>query len=488
MPNPSLNVPSQPEQSALAAEANILRLQNAVSSLMLNLDDELLRYRQSSSGQGVPQGLGAKLKFRSSQIRKPLSLITLNAPNATAPKTGTPTVAVAPPPPANSQVEDILGQQATPTAQAYLPKTTVQRTRLSHGGTLTTYQAIPDDYLESSEALLDSLPPEDVDDEEMSPSLARKLTSPLGIGALLLLLVGSASVGYLATSPQAVQHLRDNPLVQGLTNRSQAPTPEDIEAAEPSAGAPTTGLRGIGPDLSEKEFMGLSLDRLSTLPSGSSSSPSRRAETTPSADGSVLEESEGADAEPAPTRRELSSNPTIEAEIVTAPARAAAQPSAPPRAAVAQPAAPSAPAAPATASPQAVQTAPSQPQAAPPAANATPPTPLAVNPTPPPALPTAPAAPAAPPAPLSSPPTTAAAPPAPITQAPPARSTSYYVVADYTGSQSLESARTVVGDAYVRSFPNGTRIQLGAFSQESSARSLVQQLQGQGIPAQVYTP
>ncbi|TVP62162.1 MAG: SPOR domain-containing protein [Leptolyngbya sp. LCM1.Bin17] len=40
----------------------------------------------------------------------------------------------------------------------------------------------------------------------------------------------------------------------------------------------------------------------------------------------------------------------------------------------------------------------------------------------------------------------------------------------------------------MRNFPQGTRIQLGAFSQESSARNLVQQLQNQGISAQVYTP
>jgi cell division septation protein DedD len=60
------------------------------------------------------------------------------------------------------------------------------------------------------------------------------------------------------------------------------------------------------------------------------------------------------------------------------------------------------------------------------------------------------------------------------------------VVADYTGNQSLESARGVVGDAYVRDFQGGTKIQMGAFSQESSARDLVQRLQQQGIPAQVY--
>ncbi|MBE9113914.1 SPOR domain-containing protein, partial [Nodosilinea sp. LEGE 07298] len=82
----------------------------------------------------------------------------------------------------------------------------------------------------------------------------------------------------------------------------------------------------------------------------------------------------------------------------------------------------------------------------------------------------------------------AVAPPAPITQAPPQAAPSYYVVTDYNGAASLESARGAVGDAYVRDFSNGTRIQMGAFSQESSARNLVNQLQGQGIPAQVISP
>ncbi|MGB3309535.1 MAG: SPOR domain-containing protein, partial [Nodosilinea sp.] len=82
----------------------------------------------------------------------------------------------------------------------------------------------------------------------------------------------------------------------------------------------------------------------------------------------------------------------------------------------------------------------------------------------------------------------AVAPPAPITQAPPQAAPSYYVVTDYSGATSLESARGAVGDAYVRDFSGGTRIQMGAFSQESSARNLVNQLQGQGIPAQVITP
>ncbi len=475
MPDMTLDLPSQPEDGVTAPSPLV---QQAVSSLMLSLDDELLRYRQSRSGQ-APKGLGSTIKFRQA-ARKPIKLMAVNqAAAATAPKTGASTLAVAPPPPVSPQMQAILGHQAQPTTQAYIPKTTVHRTQLSHGGTLTTYRAMPEDYLESSEALLGSLPQDEANELDEGSSLTRQLISPLGIGALLLLLVGSASFGYLVTSPQAVSHLTENPLVQRLTGNSDT---GDGEAASDMAIAddsPTPGLRGIGPDLSEQEFMALSLDRISALP-GRQTSPS------PATREVELDDMDTDTPEAAPNTANVAANPdrqapssqsttSVQAEIVRPPAQANLQTGA---------AAPRASATPTPSRQQpAATTPPARVQAAPPAASAPPPQPLAANPAPSAPRPTTP------PAPLSQAP--AASPPAPITQAPAAPSTPstrYYVVTDYAGNQSLESARTVVGDAYVRNFPQGTRIQLGAFSQESSARNLVQQLQNQGISAQVYTP
>ena len=60
---------------------------------------------------------------------------------------------------------------------------------------------------------------------------------------------------------------------------------------------------------------------------------------------------------------------------------------------------------------------------------------------------------------------------------------SYYVVSDYTGE-----AREVVDDAYVRNFDVGARIQLGAFSSEEGAAALTEELNNQGIEAQIYEP
>ncbi|NJO41687.1 MAG: hypothetical protein HC865_13910 [Cyanobacteria bacterium RU_5_0] len=64
----------------------------------------------------------------------------------------------------------------------------------------------------------------------------------------------------------------------------------------------------------------------------------------------------------------------------------------------------------------------------------------------------------------------------------------YYVVTDYTGDPSLEQAREAIPDAYVRNFPEGAEVQLGAMSNEARAEELLQELQAQGIPARIIQP
>jgi serine/threonine-protein kinase len=62
----------------------------------------------------------------------------------------------------------------------------------------------------------------------------------------------------------------------------------------------------------------------------------------------------------------------------------------------------------------------------------------------------------------------------------------YYVVMDYSSDRVLEQARTIVPDAHVHTFPNGTKVQMGAFLRESEAKTLVEQLQQQGVSASIY--
>lgn len=64
----------------------------------------------------------------------------------------------------------------------------------------------------------------------------------------------------------------------------------------------------------------------------------------------------------------------------------------------------------------------------------------------------------------------------------------YYVVIDFNGISSLENTRKVVPDAYVRDFPNGVKIQVGALDRPGDAERLVKELQDKGIPAKHYLP
>ena len=64
----------------------------------------------------------------------------------------------------------------------------------------------------------------------------------------------------------------------------------------------------------------------------------------------------------------------------------------------------------------------------------------------------------------------------------------YYVVANYSGDNSLQQVRKVFEDAYVENFPKGAKIQIGAFKRESEAKTLIEQLQQKGISASIYHP
>jgi hypothetical protein len=94
-------------------------------------------------------------------------------------------------------------------------------------------------------------------------------------------------------------------------------------------------------------------------------------------------------------------------------------------------------------------------------------------------------------------PTTAASPqPSPAAPAPtqiepapgPTSSDFYYVLADYSGPNSLQQAQAIVTDAYVRQFAVGDRIQMGAFLTKADADDLARRLQREGLAVSVYRP
>ncbi|MBD0334149.1 MAG: SPOR domain-containing protein [Cyanobacteria bacterium Co-bin13] len=429
-------------------------LQKALAGLSVDLETELMRYRQSRKGSvspPAPRGLAFRRR------RKSLDLIQVEgkteaqtaAPLETA-ALGTP---LPPPLPPNPRLHQTAVSVGSPLARIETPLDAPEPHVVSPEGSLATYEAIPDDFLETTEALLRSTAADEpalpVGDTDYSPSLIRRLTTPLGIGALLLLLVSSAGLGYLLTNPTAIGHLWNHPTLQALRGQSEAAGDLSATGDTPADGVFEPGLEGLGPDLSQREFVDLNRGSLSTLPSGTANAPTIAStpltlvgpsgslpaqatnQTTPANDSAAATPAPAA-ATPAPT---VAIRPPVTVPATVRPVQAPRAP---------------APAAAAPAAPRPAAPAPSpQPQAAPP--------------------------------PLPSPS------PQPVAAAP-AAATSYYVVTDYTGDQSLSNARDAVGEAYVRNFPVGARIQMGAFEQQSSAQDLVQQLQQQGISAEVYAP
>ncbi|NEP46861.1 MAG: hypothetical protein F6K35_49835 [Okeania sp. SIO2H7] len=62
----------------------------------------------------------------------------------------------------------------------------------------------------------------------------------------------------------------------------------------------------------------------------------------------------------------------------------------------------------------------------------------------------------------------------------------FYVVKEYAGENSLDQAREIVPDAYIRQTTDGPKIQMGALLDAESAKRLLKELEEQGISAQYY--
>ena len=110
----------------------------------------------------------------------------------------------------------------------------------------------PDDYLESSEALLRSLTEEQPETKKPSNS-SDSLLSPLGIGSMLLLLVASLTLGYVVFNPKSLPQLN----LGNLFNGNSSPTPENTEEVgsnvQPQIQLPSTSIPKY-PNLATEEF------------------------------------------------------------------------------------------------------------------------------------------------------------------------------------------------------------------------------------------
>ncbi len=372
------------------------------------------------------------------------------------------------PEPSSAQIASYSNQYDL---SAYAPNSTLQRLMYQAGMTSVAASnsgqaaiAVPEenleDYLASSEELLRSIAEETRQSADREPNtMLDTLLTPLGVGSMLLLLLSSTTLGYVMMNPASV----------GLSgfNNSSVPASQPAPTAVQTMRGPAAANQALpSPNLAADEFVDLGLDTLSTIP--------RSREQRPKAT---------TGAKPASSEAKPAAKSASPSEVAVDSSAAS---SVEPPATVVMPTVvdstrlPELPPAPAPQPSMSTVVVPARPPISetPPAisANIAPVSPEPIRTAPPPI----------PPAPL---PAVEPAPSVATAPAPEAAQGRYYVMTDYSGDASLEQARTAVPDAYVRNLPDaGAKVQLGSFNDQAGAEGLRQQLQQQGIQAEVYQP
>lgn len=424
-------------------------LQAALVSLDVQLDEELARYRRQRVGRSTPpaRGLG-----RSQTRNKSLDLIAISATGGrTQPQTShaaqNSSVASA----ASAPIGQTAGMAIDPSSQLVATHlqddqesaellSTVEEKRTGDLLDPEIDQLGPDDYLESSEELLRSLAEEEAK-VQVERNFIQSLLTPLGVGSMLLLVFISTAFGYIVMNPTSLTAFNFGRGNSGSeTNSSET---EDTQIVE---GIPSAL------NLSQREFRDLNLDNLS-MAKGKST------------------ESAIATQSPEPAKSKNPGTP----KVTTNDSNSSAAVIVDDNSATIAASTPVEEVQPAIATTTPVRSAPPARRSTP-TKTYTPPAPRQASPQPrvdaPRALkPTAPAP---------------VAPIAPVVPADHSSSYRYKVVTPYENDQTLEQAKKAVPDAYVRNLPEGAQVQMGAYPNEAAAQEQVQQLQKQGISAEVY--
>lgn len=432
--------PSTPSSPAIALHP-VLSL--TLANLDIQLEDELVRYRRqrASAGCAVPQ----------SKRKQPSQQLDLIAVAATSDRNSA--NAAQPTPALEERLIGVAEQMIAPDTYKPIPAFTASPQPFEAAIALRTppkpltqdgsadqssldaegndahalaHAANPnlDDYLESSEELLRSLADEQAE-VQAERNFMQSLLTPLGLGSMLLLLLSSAMFGYVIMNPSSLGWLAVKQ--NGYADAPSGQTPGQAVLAPPQ------------PDLAKRELPDLNLSNLGTVnvspgvPSKASPVPSSQTAATPN------------------------SKPTVAA------AKAASQPSSESSAASTQ-----------APTPAVTSSSPSRPYVRP---AALPPTVSSRS------------------APIGTPARSVQTAPAPSAPASTVRSRSgsadayqYKVGVPFENDQTLENAKKVVPDAFVRTLPDGrTIVQLGAARSETEVKANVQGLRDQGLSsAEVY--
>ncbi|MEH2303187.1 MAG: hypothetical protein V7K88_30520 [Nostoc sp.] len=268
----------------------------ALASLEVPLDQELARYRRTRTGlvssnqprvvsymSSQPQPLTA-IPTTSGTTYSSATQIKTNVPPASVPVNPTSTPATAKidepptsslavnpqknPVPATAKTEELNNLNVSSTSDS--PKTQTQLPPPPPNFSSSIVPAVvkdtksknllqpddtpkhPDDYLESSEALLRSLTEEQPETKKPS-NYSDSLLSPLGIGSMLLLLIASLTLGYVLFNPKSLSQWN----LGKLFNGNSSPTPENTEEVESNVQSqiqpPSTSIPKY-PNLAAQEF------------------------------------------------------------------------------------------------------------------------------------------------------------------------------------------------------------------------------------------
>lgn len=429
--NPKVEPPNQLSQAIALHPV----LSTALAHLDIQLEDELVRYRRQRTGAG--RAVRQPGRKRSSES------LDLIAVSATAGGLSTP--AAKPVPLLDQRLADVAGQASV--AETYKPIPAFTATPQPFDGAIALRTDEPsqdnangredahalaqagnpdlDDYLESSEELLRSLADQQAE-VQAERHFMQSLLTPLGVGAMLLLLLSSAMFGYVIMNPSSL------PWLTAKRSNDAGLSPEQ-----------NTDYRAIAPpqpDLAKRELPELNLNNLGTINvnpgTASSTAPSKQATAAPSTKPTVTT--------PAPVESQSSNEPAAQTPIpaVTSnSSRPYARTSEPPQADLRR-------------APEPVQASVAPVRRAP-----------AV--------------------------TTAPAPAATASSQSTGESSSAYqykVGIPFENDQTLENARKVVPDAFVRTLPDGkTIVQVGAARNETEVKANVERLREQGLSStEVY--
>ena len=479
-------------------------LQTVLSNLEAELEAELARYRRASIQAGkVPGrrsmdhnlGLMALLTGpgQSQMISEPSAAPALSQRPFEAPPTHSKASSSTKSPECQAPIPAITPNQALPELKVSgllsnsalaVPASVIYPSGLavhsSDAPLSSTTAAELDDYLESSEELLRSLKQEETEIHS-EQQFMKSLLTPLGMGAMALLLLSSAAFGYVLMNPSTLGQL--------LALRLTGP--------QPPSGGQAKGPVPV-PNLAAQEFKDLNLQSLGSLSAGKSGRAA-----TPGQPPSPRGQSHSAQITPSPKPVDASSTATIAAAgQATATVNPAANNPAANNPAVKLPSSasesvkPAGPAAPAVVEappvrrsyPAATRRPAPQDSYNPPTrpAPARPPRPRSVTSVPKAAV----RAPIDPGPIIPNPPASVVAPPKSETAQPSVtpEALRYKVVTPFESDRALESARQAVPDAYLRNTADGAKVQLGAYTDEKAAEARAEALRKQGIPAEVYHP